>query len=350
MSFLIRYNFLFGFDFDSENNSHLFRLPVPPAKMPTYDQDFSDFIHEILNQCELDDTESFLYLFSYVYRLYSKRLYNSNKLIRLLLHAVNQTELESFICDILKDRLQLFHGQKLASLIDQTLLYSQHEQEYFWQLLAAHHFVQNDYEQLFTNIIEHLLNQTKSAIGEQRLSESANFQKFSNTIGLANVLEILKTKQPTYGLVCCLFAHDLTSKFSAKLCQIWNEQHHDLFWRHSERILQKWLQRENDTSLQKVDYKIGTMKIAKESGLKYIFQHLQVLLESKSATDGESSMRIPLSKATIKSLVDFIHKDEQLYSDNNTFVDRFEHGISVNISSHNVSPTTNSAKRRKLDK
>ncbi|UJR27292.1 hypothetical protein I4U23_008587 [Adineta vaga] len=350
------------------------KLAIPPAKVPTYDQDFIDFLHEILTHCEQDDTETFLYLFSYIYRLYSKKVFNNIKLIRLLLHTINQFELEQFMLDILKHRLQLFNSHKLYSIVDQTLLFSQIEQEDFWKLLGAHDFVQNEYEQLFTNIIEHLLNQTKSVIGEQRLAKSIHYKTYRNTIALANVFDILKTKVPTYGLVCCLFAHELTKNFSEQLCLLWHEQHHDIFWRHLERILQKWIQRENDPTKQKVDYKIGTIKMANENGLKYILQHLQVLLEnhsnhnqeSKSDQDelqdcltiDDSPLNIPLSKSTIKSLIVCIHKHEQLYTNNKTFVDRFENGNSVSLPPAPVSSTsatttttttTAAVKRRKLD-
>jgi hypothetical protein len=348
--------------------------------MPTYDQDFLDFLHEILTQSEQDDTETFLYLFSYLYRLYSKKLLNIIKLIRLLLHTINKTELEQFMCDILKHRLQLFHAHKLYSIVDQTLLFSQQEQEYFWQLLATHDFVQNDYEQLFTNIIEHLLNQTKSVIGEQRLAKSVNYTTYGNRIALDNVYDILRTKQPTYGLVCCLLAHEITNEFSEKLCRLWHEQHHDLFWRHLERILQKWLQREKDPTKAKVDYKIGTIKMANEHGLRFILQHLQILLEHRIAnartdkneqndaqnqlTIDDSQMTVPLSKATIKSLIECLHNDEQLYVEQKTFIDRLEHGhaIQTSVSLHvlpltpaGTQPTTTtvmsstSLKRRKLD-
>jgi hypothetical protein len=345
--------------------------------MPTYDQDFIDFIHEILTHCEQDDTETFLYIFSYIYRLYSKKFLNNIKLIRLLLHTITQSELDQFTLDILKHRLQLFNSHKLYSIVDQTLLFSETEQIYFWNLLGAHDFVQNDYEQLFTNIIEHLLNQTKSVIGEQRLAKSLNYTTHRNTIALANVYDILKTKIPTYGLVCCLFAHELTEYFSEKLCLLWDEQHHDVFWRHLERILQKWIQRENDQTKQKIDYKIGTIKMAHENGLKYILQHLQILLENNSnnnhenkidqddlhdhLTIDENVMNITLSKSTIKSLVDCIHKNEQFYMENKSFVDRLENGHSVlpppltTIASATTTPTTTtmsattSIKRRKLD-
>ncbi|CAF2609148.1 unnamed protein product [Rotaria sp. Silwood2] len=349
---------------------------VPPAKMPTYDQDFIDFIHEILICCEQDDTETFLYLFSYIYRLYSKKIFNNIKLIRLLLHTINHSELEQFMCDILKHQLQLFNSHKLYSIVDQTLLFSQNEQEDFWKLLGAHDFVQNDYEQLFTNIIEHLLNQTKSVIGEQRLAKSINYTTYRNTIALANVYDILKTKIPTYGIVCCLFAHELTKNFSEKLCLLWHEQHHDIFWRHLERILQKWIQRENDQTKQKIDYKIGTIKMANENGLKYILQHLDTLLESKNIeinenkidqddlhdrlTIDESLLNIPLSKTTIKLLIDCIHKHEQIYLENKNFVDQFENGNSVlppplpvttttTMTTSSATTTTTSVKRRKLD-
>ena len=294
-------------------------------------------------------------------------------MIRLLLHTINHYELEQFMCDILKHQLQLFNSHKLYSIVDQTLLFSQNEQEDFWKLLGAHDFVQNDYEQLFTNIIEHLLNQTKSVIGEQRLAKSSNYATYRNTIALTNVYDILKTKLPTYGLVCCLFAHELTKNFSEKLCLLWHQQHHDTFWRHLERILQKWVQRENDQTKQKIDYKIGTIKMANEFGLKFILQHLQVLLENNHnetneknidlddlhdrLTIDESLMNIPLSKSTIKSLVDCIHKDEQLYKENKSFVDRFENGNSVlppplqTTTTTAVATTTTapSIKRRKLD-
>ncbi len=353
------------------------RLAIPPAKMPTYDQDFIDFIHEILTHCEQDDTETFLYIFSYIYRLYSKKFLNNIKLIRLLLHTINKSELDQFTLDILTHRLELFNSHKLYSIVDQTLLFSETEQIYFWNLLGAHDFVQNDYEQLFTNIIEHLLNQTKSVIGEQRLAKSINYTTYRNKIALANVYDILKTKIPTYGLVCCLFAHELTKDFSEQLCLLWNEQHHDVFWRHLERILQKWIQRENDQTKQKIDYKIGTIKMAHENGLKYILQHLQILLENNSnnnhenkidqddlhdhLTIDENVMNITLSKSTIKSLVDCIHKNEQFYMENKTFVDRLENGHSVlpppltTIASATTTPTTTtmsattSIKRRKLD-
>jgi hypothetical protein len=262
------------------------------------------------------------------------------------------------MCDILKHHLQLFNSHKLYSIVDQTLLFSQNEQEDFWKLLGTHDFVQNDYEQLFTNIIEHLLNQTKSVIGEQRLAKSMNYTTYRNTIALANVYDILKTKIPTYGLVCCLFAHELTKDFSEKLCLLWHEQHHDIFWRHLERILQKWIQRENDQTKQKIDYKIGTIKMANENGLKFILQHLQILLEisnDRSKMD-EHLMIIPLSKSTIKSLIDCIHKDEQLYREKKNFVDRLEKGNSVlppslptTTTAMVTTTTTTSVKRRKLD-
>lgn len=336
-------------------NILIFRPAIPPAKTPTYDQDFIDFLHEILTHCEQDDTETFLYLFSYIYRLYSKRFLNNIKLLRLLLHTINHFELEQFMCDILRHRLQLFNSHKLYSIVDQTLLFSQNEQEDFWKLLGTHDFVQNDYEQLFTNIIEHLLNQTKSVIGEQRLAKSNNYTKHTNTIALANVFDILKTKIPTYGLVCCLLAHELTKNFSEKLCLLWHEQHHDIFWRHLERILQKWIQRENDQTKQKIDYKIGTIKMANDNGLKFILQHLQILLENQ-----DNLLNIPLSKSTIKSLIDCIHKDEQLYKENKNFVDRFENGNSVlspslqttttaAVPTTTATTTTSSVKRRKLD-
>ena len=339
--------------------------------MPTYDQDFVDFLHEILSLSEQDDTETFLYLFSYVYRLYPKKLLNIIKLIRLLLHTINQTELEQFMCDILKHRLQFFHAHKLYSIVDQTLLFSQQEQEYFWQLLATHDFVQNDYEQLFTNVIEHLLNQSKSVIGEQRLTKSGNYKIHGNTIALANVYDILRTKLPTYGLVCCLFAHELTKDFSEKLCLLWNDQHHDIFWRHLERILQKWLQRENDTTKQKIDYKIGTIKMASDNGLTYILQHLQMLIEYQSndiqeiridlddsqnqLTIDDSQLNIPLSQSTIKSLVDCVHRDEQLYQQKKSFLDRFENGnptVASAAGPHTTTTsvtTTTSTKRRKSE-
>jgi hypothetical protein len=262
------------------------------------------------------------------------------------------------MCDILKNHLQLFNSHKLYSIVDQTLLFSQSEQEDFWKLLSTHDFVQNDYEQLFTNIIEHLLNQSKSVIGEQRLTKSTNYTTYRNTIALANVYDILKTKIPTYGLVCCLFAHELTKNFSEKLCLLWHEQHHDIFWRHLERILQKWIQRENDQTKQKIDYKIGTIKMANENGLKFILQHLQILLENKSIIE-DNLMKIPLTKSTIKSLIDCIRKDEQLYRENKIFVDRFEHGNSVlppalpttttAVTTSTTATTTASIKRRKLD-
>ena len=344
--------------------------------MPTYDQDFIDFTHEILVHCEQDDTETFLYLFSYIYRLYSKKFLNNIKLIRLLLHTINHYEIEQFMCDILKHHLQLFNSHKLYSIVDQTLLFSQNEQEDFWRLLGAHDFVQNDYEQLFTNIIEHLLNQTKSVIGEQRLAKSINYTTYRNTIALANVYDILKTKLPTYGLVCCLFAHELTKDFSEKLCLLWHEQHHDIFWRHLERILQKWIQRENDQTKQKIDYKIGTIKMANENGLKFILQHLQILLENNQTdiddnkidqddlhdrlTIDESLINIPLSKSTIKSLIDCIHKDQQFNMENKIFIDRLENGNSVlppplptttttAATTATAVATTSSVKRRKLD-
>jgi hypothetical protein len=265
------------------------------------------------------------------------------------------------MCDILKHRLQLFNSHKLYSIIDQTLLFSQNEQEDFWKLLGTHDFVQNDYEQLFTNIIEHLLNQTKSVIGEQRLAKSINYTTYRNTIALSNVYDILKTKIPTYGLVCCLLAHELTKNFSEKLCLLWHEQHHDIFWRHLERILQKWIQRENDQTKQKIDYKIGTIKMANENGLKYILQHLQILLEYQNNTINENLINIPLSKSTIKSLIDCIHKDVQLYKEKKIFVDRFENANSVlppslPTTTTTAAPTTTttatttpSIKRRKLD-
>ncbi|CAF1567694.1 unnamed protein product [Rotaria magnacalcarata] len=352
--------------------------PIPPAKIPTYDQDFIDFIHEILSSCEQDDTETFLYLFSFVYRLYSKKFLNNIKLIRLLLHTINHSELEQFMCDILKHQLQLFNSHKLYSIVDQTLLFPPNEQEDFWKLLGAHDFVQNDYEQLFTNIIEHLLNQTKSVIGEQRLAKSMHYTTYRNTIALNNVYDILKTKVPTYGIVCCLFAHELTSNFSEKLCLLWHEQHHDTFWRHLERILQKWIQRENDHTEKKIDYKIGTIKMANENGLKYILQHLEILLQNKNTdatnhnkmdqdelndclTIDEAVLNIPLSKATIKALIDCIHKHDQIYSENKTFTDRFENGNSilppplpttaatVTTSATTTTTASSSVKRRKLD-
>lgn len=369
----------FAVDIIKLSTSHR-KVAIPPAKMPTFDQDFVDFLHEVLSLCEQDDTETFLYLFSYAYRLYPKRLLNMIKFVRLLLQTINQTELEQFMCEILKHRLQLFHAQKLYWIVDQTLLFSQHEQEYFWQLLATHDFVQNDYEQLFTNIIEHLLNQSKSVIGEQRLAKSNHFNTYKNTIALANVYDILRTKSPTYGLVCCLFAHEITKDFSEKLCLLWHEQHHDLFWRHLERILQKWIQREIDPTKTKVDYKIGAIKMAHEHGLKYILQHLQILLEHPPKTNSKTNdenldqddlndqltiddtpMIIPLSKSTIKSLVDFIHQDEQLYQQTKTFVDRFENGTSLvpaGSSTHGSATTSMSTatshsqpshKRRKVD-
>ena len=336
------------------------KVAIPPAKTPTYEQDFVDFIHEVLTQCEQDDTETFFYLFSSIFRLYPKKFLNNIKLIRLLLHSINQSELEQFMCDILKHRLQLFNSHKLYSIVDQTLLFSQTEQEDFWKLLGTHDFVQNDYEQLFTNIIEHLLNPAKSVVGEQRLGKSSNYNTYLNTIALANVYDILKTKIPTYGLVCCLFAHDLTKNFSESLCLLWHEQHHDVFWRHLERILQKWVQRENDPTKQKIDYKIGTIKMANENGLKYIVQHLQILLENRSTMPEASVMQIPLAKSTIKSLNEWIHKDEQLCKEKKEFVDRFEHGKSVLPSAIPASTTTSTApvttttttgsvKRRKLD-
>ena len=324
------------------------KAAIPPAKSPTYDQDFIDFMHEILSQCEQDDSETYLYLFSYIYRLYPKRFLNNIKLLRLLLHTINAYELEQYMCDILKHRLQLFYSHKLYSIVDQTLLFNQTEQEDFWKLLSTHDFVQNEYEQLFTNIIEHLLNQSKSVVGEQRLAKSTNYTTYRNTIALDNVFDILKTKLPTYGLVCCLFAHELTKNFSEKLCRLWHEQHHDVFWKHLERILQKWIQRENDQTKQKIDYKIGTIKMANEKGLKYILQHLQILLDN-------SPMNIPLSKATIKSLGDFIHKDEQLYNENRNFVDRFVSGnsVCVNVTSTTTvsqpQTTAGPVKRRKLE-
>ncbi|CAF1334453.1 unnamed protein product [Adineta steineri] len=349
------------------------KTAMPPAKIPTYDQDFIDFILEILTHCEQDDTETFLYLFSYMYRLYSKKFLNNFKLIRLLLHTINQFELEQFMLDILKHRLQLFNSHKLYSIVDQTLLFSQIEQEDFWKLLGAHDFVQNDYEQLFTNIIEHLLNQSKSVIGEQRLAKSIHYTTYRNTIALANVYDILKTKIPTYGLICCLFAHELTKHFSEKLCLLWHEKHHDIFWRYLERILQKWIQRENDQTKQKIDYKIGTIKMANENGLKFILQHLQTLLENNSIhiqenkidqddlhdqlTIDENLMNIPLSVSTIKSLIDCIHKNEQLYMENKTFIDRLENGNSVvppplptaPAAAATTTTTSASIKRRKLD-
>jgi hypothetical protein len=334
------------------SNFCLFRPAIPPGKTPTYDQDFIDFIHEVLTHCEQDDTETFLYLFSYIYRLYSKKFLNNIKLIRLLLHTINHTELEQFMCDILKHHLQLFNSHKLYSIVDQTLLFSHNEQEDFWKLLGTHDFVQNDYEQLFTNIIEHLLNQTKSVIGEQRLAKSINYTTYRNTIALNNVYDILKTKIPTYGLVCCLFAHELTKDFSEKLCLLWHEQHHEIFWRHLERILQKWIQRENDQTKQKIDYKIGTIKMANENGLKFILQHLQILLENST---NNNLINIPLSKSTIKSLIYCIHKDEQLYQENKIFIDRFQNGNSIlppslpTPTTTAVPTTTNSIKRRKLD-
>lgn len=334
------------------------KVAIPPAKTPTYEQDFVDFIHEVLTQCEQDDTETFFYLFSSIFRLYPKKFLNNIKLIRLLLHSINQSELELFMCDILKHHLQLFNSHKLYSIVDQTLLFSQTEQEDFWKLLGTHDFVQNDYEQLFTNIIEHLLNPAKSVVGEQRLAKSSNYTTYRNTIALTNVYDILKTKIPTYGLVCCLFAHDLTKNFSESLCLLWHEQHHDVFWRHLERILQKWIQRENDPTKQKIDYKIGTIKMANENGLKYIVQHLQILLENQST----SVMQIPLAKSTIKSLNEWIHKDEQLCKEKKEFVDRFEHGKSAPPSSAapptsstttttpvTTTTTAGSVKRRKLD-
>ena len=337
--------------------------------MPTYDQDFIEFIHEILTCCEQDDTETFLYLFSFIYRLYPKKLLNSVKLIRLLIHTINQSELEQFMCDILKHHLQLFNSHKLSSVVDQTLLYSQNEQEDFWKLLGAHDFVQNDYEQLFTNIIEHLLNQSKSVIGEQRLAKSVNYTIHGNTIALANVYDILKTKIPTYGIVCCLFAHKLTQYFSEKLSLLWHKQYHDIFWRHLERILQKWIQRENDQTKQKIDYKIGTIKMAKENGLKHILSHLQILIDNKNHDNetiqvdlhdrlnmDDNLMTIPLSKTTIKSLVECIHKNEQIYIENKAFIDRFENGKSMlppplpTATIAKTTPTTTtSVKRRKLD-
>ncbi|CAF1239484.1 unnamed protein product [Rotaria sordida] len=359
----------FAHDIIKSSSNH--RKPsIPPAKMPTYDQDFIDFIHEILTYCEQDDTETFLYLFSYIYRLYSKKFFNNIKLIRLLLHTINHNELEQFMCDILKHQLQLFNSHKLYSIVDQTLLFSQNEQEDFWKLLGAHDFVQNDYEQLFTNIIEHLLNHTKSVIGEQRLAKSINYTTYRNTIALTNVYDILKTKIPTYGIVCCLFAHELTKNFSEKLCLLWHEQHHDTFWRHLERILQKWIQRENDQTKQKIDYKIGTIKMANENGLKYILQHLEILLENKNIdinenkidqddlhdrlTIDESLLNIPLSKTTIKLLIDCIHKHERIYLENKNFVDRFENGNSVlppplPTTTATTTTSTTSVKRRKLD-
>lgn len=267
------------------------------------------------------------------------------------------------MCDILKHRLQLFNSHKLYSIVDQTLLFTKTEQEDFWKLLGTHDFVQNDYEQLFTNIIEHLLNQSKSVIGEQRLTKSTNYKENRNRIALENVYDILKTKIPTYGLVCCLLAHELTKDFSEKLCLLWHEQHHDIFWRHLERILQKWIQRENDQTKQKIDYKIGTIKMANDNGLKFILQHLQILLLNNKQDD--QLLIIPLSKSTIKSLIEFLHKDEQLYQENQTFIDRFQNGNSVlppslqptttnttaTVSKATTTATTTgtSVKRRKLD-
>ncbi|CAF4430259.1 unnamed protein product, partial [Adineta steineri] len=142
--------------------------------------------------------------------------------------------------------------------------------------------------------------------------------------------------------------------------------------RYLERILQKWIQRENDQTKQKIDYKIGTIKMANENGLKFILQHLQTLLENNSIhiqenkidqddlhdqlTIDENLMNIPLSVSTIKSLIDCIHKNEQLYMENKTFIDRLENGNSVVPPPLPTAPaaaatTTTSAsiKRRKLD-
>ena len=107
--------------------------------------------------------------------------------------------------------------------------------DYWWDT-SAHDFVKNDYEQLSTNIIEHLLYQTKSVIGEQYSTKLINYTKYPNTITLTNVYDILKIKLPTYGLVRCLFALELTKMFSEKLRLLWPEQHHEIFWRHLERI------------------------------------------------------------------------------------------------------------------
>ncbi|CAF4183039.1 unnamed protein product, partial [Rotaria magnacalcarata] len=86
--------------------------------------------------------------------------------------------------------------------------------------------------------------------------------------------------------------------------------------------------------------------MANENGLKYILQHLEILLQNKNTdatnhnkmdqdelndclTIDEAVLNIPLSKATIKALIDCIHKHDQIYSENKTFTDRFENGNSI---------------------
>ncbi|CAF0885674.1 unnamed protein product, partial [Didymodactylos carnosus] len=337
------------------------RQPMRPLTIEQENtNNFVDFLYETLVLCEQDDTETFLFIFSYVFRLYSKKLYNNIKLIRLFIQTINESEHKNFLYQILTRRLQLFHASKLYMLIDQTLLFTSQEQQYFWDLLSAHDFIQNDYEQLFTNIIEHLQKfSVLSITTNQRYEKSPNFIKHRNTIALNNVLDILKNKEPTYGLVCSLLAHELTQEFSFKLWTIWNKQHKQKLWIHLDRIITKWLQREHDSTTQqqhtkKIDYKIGLMKMAAENGLTYILEHLTILLEQlqqetnnqiqSTASDADNDddmdcltiddtttqnklsgdLIIPMSKTTGKNLVMCIKKHEEIVEKNKEFVDKLE--------------------------
>ncbi|KAK3097008.1 hypothetical protein FSP39_005554 [Pinctada imbricata] len=119
---------------------------VNDEKMNTYrdfcksldNKDLESCLISDLKLCQEDDVRLFTFLVPDIYTNFSNIAIGNAELLQMIVSAIDGTQLQELICQILQGHLIMFRKDSFLSVLNASLDWETLEQYFLWQLIAAH--------------------------------------------------------------------------------------------------------------------------------------------------------------------------------------------------------------------
>ncbi|KAJ8304786.1 hypothetical protein KUTeg_018369 [Tegillarca granosa] len=187
---------------------------VNDEKMSTYKdfcksldgKDIESCLMSDLKACQDDDVRLFTYLLPDIYTQFPSIALGNSELLNLIVSAIDGTQLQELICQILQGHLIMFRKDSFLSLLNASLEWETLEQYFFWQLITAHNIP-----------VEHIM----PILPKLEFSSHAE--------ALSSVMVLLKQEGPSSDLLRPLLCRDCKKNdlFTVSILKYWAQEYED---------------------------------------------------------------------------------------------------------------------------
>lgn len=187
---------------------------VNDEKMNTYkdfcksldNKDLPSCLMRDLKLCQEDDVRLFIFLMPDIYTIFPNIAIGNVELLHMIVSAIDGTQLQELICQILQGHLVMFRKDSFLSILNGSLEWETLEQYFLWQLISAHN-IPVDY-------IMPVL---------PKLDYTAHAE------ALSSILVLLKQEGPSSDLIRPILCRDYkkTDFFAVSILKYWAQEYED---------------------------------------------------------------------------------------------------------------------------